>query len=89
MFSMSWLLSLLPPTLCSNDLQSVRMTVLLGSCSVVFRVLVASMSAKASALKLVDIFPVGTLLDMRLPSGNCMYIPAPPSLTASFAEPSV
>ena len=85
----NWLWSLLPCTLWSTDLQSVRIIVFAGSSSEEFSIVVASRRAQASALKLDESFPVGTTLEVRVPFGNLMCTPQPPFLTASSAEPSV
>ena len=61
----NWLWSLLPCTLWSMDLQSVKITAFAGSGSEEFIIVIASRRAQASALKLEESFPVGTTLEVR------------------------
>ena len=70
--------------LWSRDLQSVRKTMFGDRLSFAFRSWAALSSADASALKLVERYPVEMDLDVELPSMHLIKTPPPPFLLLLF-----
>ena len=73
----------------NTDNASVRKTVGEHGSKESLTQIAACLSASVSALSLVHCFPVGELAVCVVPLGYSMVIPAPQSVVALVAEPSV